>query len=326
MLNSKATEGSDIGLKVFQEIGHHASNETGICGVKGDHKQCLTAGRIAKNLGLNRKTVGRWIDRIVESGELEILAQSAQKGAGAWRVFKVNVPFEDVPLIGTPKSDPLIEENSGNGTPKSDPLIEEMSHLQKKMGHLEELMGHLMGHMTELMGHQTQIMGHPSRGNASKYPEYPIDTKVSSIRERERVPNGTPPPSLSEPKSEKSSIRKTASMINMLSDVAKIPAEGNWVILEDLAKWLVSQEIEPAQIGKHYGRRDPGNGIWWWYRDFWKGKKGEYPEKPTDIRNTILKAVEFEPLPVQQVETKTTGKAADATQRAIAKLRAQAAA
>ena len=298
MLYSKATEGSDIGLKVFQEIGHHANNETGICGVKGDHKQCLTAGRIAKNLGLNRKTVGRWIDRIVESGELEILAQSAQKGAGAWRVFKVNVPFEDVPLIGTPKSDPLIEENSGNGTPKSDPLIEEMSHLQEKMGHLEELMGHLMGHMTELMGHKTPIMGHPSRGSASKYPEYPIDTNVSNIKGvsngdtssenqpnqkgKRRVPPGyfdglTDKQALERFKSPHSSDpipfqERTTLEKKFFQLTGKYPLRAEVDALFDLG-------YTPQLLERHFGEADPGPDYWHWKRKGFVWQRDKTPNQ-----------------------------------------------
>ena len=257
---------------------------------------------MAEHVGTSQSSINRWLKNLEDLGFIEMTGRGKR---GHWKITEALISYISDEHNVIQKDPKLfrVNNNYSEGINSSDEIIHSEYELFRENNNYSE-------------------------GIKIIQSEYPSkeETKEENKRKKERG-RGVPfSPSLPEPKSEKSSIRKTASMINMLSDVAKIPAEGNWVILEDLAKWLVSQEIEPAQIGKHYGRRDPGNGVWWWYRDFWKGKKGEYPEKPTDIRNTILKAVEFEPLLVQQVETKTTGKAADATQRAIAKLRAQAAA
>lgn len=46
------------------------------------------------------------------------------------------------------------------------------------------------------------------------------------------------------------------------------------------------QDISPEEIRARYGRASPPNGSWHWYRDDWRGKKGE-PPKPETILETI---------------------------------------
>lgn len=45
-----------------------------------------------------------------------------------------------------------------------------------------------------------------------------------------------------------------------------------------LARDLLAAGIFPADVVLRFGRTDPGNG-WWYWRDDWRGKKGDMPNE-----------------------------------------------
>jgi hypothetical protein len=72
------------------------ADEHGVVGREGDYRSCPSYTTLAERAHLHRNTVANLIPRLVEDGELAVVAQGGD-GRGAWAVYQIMLPM-DVPL------------------------------------------------------------------------------------------------------------------------------------------------------------------------------------------------------------------------------------
>lgn len=82
------TENADFGgYRILLALAERAFDD-GTVGVAGSSKTCVGQARIAKDARVHPNTVGNWLPRLVERGEL-IIAEKGGNGRGRWTVYQL---------------------------------------------------------------------------------------------------------------------------------------------------------------------------------------------------------------------------------------------
>ena len=70
----------------------------------------------------------------------------------------------------------------------------------------------------------------------------------------------------------------------------------NYTPLKEFSAELIAADYEPDQVIRHYTIQYSNNGIWNWFKDDWRGRRGDKPEL-IHIRKTISGAVHHKAIP-----------------------------
>jgi hypothetical protein len=74
---------------------------------------------------------------------------------------------------------------------------------------------------------------------------------------------------------------KLADMVNQLSEVTGLDGHHFWSLLSSNARDLLDAGYTPPQIQVHFSRDSTDSECWNWFRDDWRGQKGEFPTLKT---------------------------------------------
>lgn len=79
-------------FKIMLAIARNADRH-GVTGTAGNYRQCLSYRGIARIANVHRNTVGTWIPKLIESGELT--TESGGSGRASWTVYYIQLPIDN---------------------------------------------------------------------------------------------------------------------------------------------------------------------------------------------------------------------------------------
>lgn len=105
------------------------ADSAGIIGVAGDAARCPGHRAIADRAGAHRNTVGSWLRRLQDEGELAVVA-SGGNGRGCWTQYQITIVDAAgiVPITPTMAQDTREDEDNGDA-----PILQQMAHAMREM-------------------------------------------------------------------------------------------------------------------------------------------------------------------------------------------------
>ena len=262
---------------------------------------------IARKTALSERTVIRAIEGLVQDGYL--IRQRRQSVSNAYHIVLARLSPSSVSdkmsLTEVTECHPVSDNLSSVSDRMSPPEVTNRHPVSDNVSH-DPSLNHQVNHQGG-----TIRAREPEPQAAKAAPPPPIVRTVIPDRTPGRLGASSylaepdppePDPAPRDPAKEAHRLA-VGAMADALTDVTGVSAKLNGEVIE-LAIRLVGLEYEPGQIRRHYGRSDPGPGVWWWFRDDWRGrandKRAAEPPRLKAIRETIVGAVEHNAAPITQ--------------------------
>ena len=105
------------------------ADSAGIIGVAGDAARCPGHRAIADRAGTHRNTVGSWMRRLQDEGELAVVA-SGGNGRGCWTQYQITI----VDAAGIVPITPTMAQDTREDADNNDaPILQQMAHAMREM-------------------------------------------------------------------------------------------------------------------------------------------------------------------------------------------------
>lgn len=241
-----------------------------------DEGQCYPSLKtIAEKCALSRRAVAKAIDKLEADGYVSHRRRFTEKGEPTSNVYQVSMERLSIPVVNDVQYP--MEQRS---TPMELRAIQVVNDVHQGI----EPRAH-----DPSFNHQSLT----TRGSKSAQPPRVAEMRASS-------PRFSPPPPPEPVKPEKPANGNGAGpeprphdvdMINAISDVTGVSARLNFARVQQFANELLDARYTPEQLLWHYGKQPAGFADWNYYKDDWRGRKGDLPTEAI-IRNTIAGAVQ----------------------------------
>ena len=210
---------------------------------------------IARETRVSIRQVKRAIKQLVDDGELDVIQEGLGRGNTA--VYQILLPIEP------PKKGDMVSKKGDISSRKGDMVSPNEADIKGDISSRKGDMVSKKGDMVSSLPYRT-IKNHyePLGGEGEAFPY-------------------RPPPGESKHPQSPAAERLTA-ILDVCNLRPSVPA--HLAMAEAAAAQL--DEFDADTIRRRYTHTDSPNGSWYWYRDDWRGRRGDIP-RPEQVVETI---------------------------------------